>query len=121
MTFASPFFNTKNTPPGALLPSAAAAFSFWNSLSPLILSPRYAPGSPVAGTRNHFQFPVGHHMNSNHSPGAGSGVGVMPSSSNLNALGYSLSPLLGSRAFSPFEPQVLFPSSSGSKSISVLQ
>ncbi|XP_074600953.1 uncharacterized protein LOC141854981 [Brevipalpus obovatus] len=125
VTFASPFFNTKNTTPAGLLPSAAAAFSFWNSLSPLILSPgRYGPGSPAAtppSNSNHFQFPVGHHLTSNHSSPPNSALNLLPSSSNPNSLPYSLSPLLTPGAFSPFDPQMLFSPASGSKSISVLQ
>ena len=92
VTFASPFLG-KTTP--AMLPTNA--FTFWNSLSPLMLSPRYSNGS-------HFQFPVGH-------PGA--------NPATPTNFGLSLSPLFANGPFSPFDPQLLF--SPSSKSISVLQ
>ena len=94
VTFASPFLPGKGTP--SMIP--ANAFTFWNSLSPLMLSPRYSTG----GT--HFQFPVGH-------PGA--------TPSTPTNFGLSLSPLFAGGPFSPFDPQLLF--SPSSKSISVLQ
>ncbi|CAG2161251.1 unnamed protein product [Oppiella nova] len=98
VTFASPFLG-KATHSAAMLPNA---FSFWNSLSPLMLSPRYTTN----GT--HFQFPgVGHH------PGAGGGPATPTS------FGLSLSPLFAGPPYSPFDPQILF--SPSSKSISVLQ
>lgn len=93
VTFASPFLG-KSTP--AMMP---AAFTFWNSLSPLMLSPRYTTAN---GT--YFQFPVGH-------PGANPATPT-------NSLGLSLSPLFGS-PYSSFDPQLIF--SPSSKSISVLQ
>ncbi|XP_054169015.1 ETS domain-containing protein Elk-3-like isoform X2 [Oppia nitens] len=93
VTFASPFLGKAT--PAAMLPNA---FSFWNSLSPLMLSPRYNPN----GT--HFQFPVGH-------PGA--------NPATPTNFGLSLSPLFAGPPYSPFDPQLLF--SPSSKSISVLQ
>jgi hypothetical protein len=93
VTFASPFLG-KTTP--AMLPSNA--FTFWNSLSPLMLSPRYTTN----GT--HFQFPVGH-------PGA--------NPATPTNFGLSLSPLFAGGPYSPFDPQLIF--SPSSKSISVLQ
>ncbi|RWS30265.1 ETS domain-containing protein Elk-3-like isoform X2 [Leptotrombidium deliense] len=107
VTFSSPF--SKNTPT-ALVPSAAA-FNFWNSIaSPLLLSPRYALGSPaVANGGTHFQFPG--HQGASGFPGT---------PTNLN-FGFSLSPLFGSAPYSPFDPQMLFASPGSTKSISVLQ
>lgn len=94
VTFASPFLPGKGTP--SMIPTNA--FTFWNSLSPLMLSPRYSTN----GT--HFQFPVGH-------PGA---TPTTPTN-----FGLSLSPLFAGGPYSPFDPQLLF--SPSSKSISVLQ
>lgn len=108
VTLASPFTKAQQSLQSA---AAAAMFAgFWPS--PFVMSPRGYPGSPSAAAANFFQFP-------GHISQAGN---LARTPTNLNSLGFNLSPLLanGGAYSSLFDPS-LFPSSSSSKTIPVHQ